>query len=59
MTARTLRLVGCRVSCLVLLLAGVVSVAVAIAATPVGSEWMTHVSGWVDSLTSWVRGLIS
>jgi uncharacterized membrane-anchored protein len=42
-----------------LLLAGVLSVAVAIAATPVGSEWMTHVHGAVDVVRVWIQGLLS
>jgi uncharacterized membrane-anchored protein len=42
-----------------LLIAGVLAVAVAVAATPVGSEWMTHVTGLVDSVRLWIRGLTS
>lgn len=44
---------------LLLLVGGVVSVAAAIAATPVGSEWMTHVTSVVDTISLWIRGLTS
>jgi uncharacterized membrane-anchored protein len=44
---------------MLLLMAGVLSVAVAVAATPVGSEWMTHLSGLVDSARLWIQGLLS
>jgi len=44
---------------LLLLLGGLVSVGVAIAATPVGSEWMTHVTDLVDWVSLWIRGLTS
>jgi uncharacterized membrane-anchored protein len=44
---------------LLLLFCGLVSVAVAVAATPVGSEWMTHVTGLVDTVRLWIQGLTS
>jgi len=44
---------------LLLLLGGLLSMAVAIAATPVGGEWMTHVTGLVDTVSLWIRGHLS
>lgn len=44
---------------MLLLVAGIASVAVAVAATPVGSEWMTHVTALIDVVKTWVRGIIS
>jgi uncharacterized membrane-anchored protein len=44
---------------LLLLIGGLVAVVVAIAATPVGSEWMTHVTGLVDWMSLRIRGLAS
>jgi uncharacterized membrane-anchored protein len=44
---------------LLLLIGGLAAVAVAIAATPVGSEWMTHATGLVDRVSLWIRGLTS
>jgi uncharacterized membrane-anchored protein len=44
---------------LLLLVGGLVSMAVAIAVTPVGSEWMTHLTGLVDAARLWIQGLTS
>jgi uncharacterized membrane-anchored protein len=44
---------------LLLLVAGLLSVGVAIAATPVGSEWMTHITDLTDWVALRVRGLTS
>jgi uncharacterized membrane-anchored protein len=44
---------------MLLLVAGIISVAVAVAATPVGSEWLTHVTSLVDAVKAWVRGIAS
>lgn len=44
---------------LLLLIAGLLSVGFAIAATPVGGEWATHLTGLVDSVRLWIQGLTS
>jgi hypothetical protein len=41
------------------LIAGLLSVGVAIAATPVGSEWMTHIPDLTDWIALQLRGLTS
>ena len=40
-----------------LVLAGVIAVAVAIAATPVGQSWFDSIPDLVSDATTWIRGL--
>ncbi len=44
---------------LLVLLAGLLALAVAIAATPVGQEWWSSVSGSLSDVPDWIQGLLS
>lgn len=44
---------------LVVVLAGLVALAVALAATPVGQEWWDAVQAWFADVTDWFQGLFS
>ena len=44
---------------LVVLLAGLVALAVAVAATPVGDRWWHDLSPHLTDLTAWIQGLVS
>jgi len=43
----------------VVLLAGIVALCVAIAATPVGADWWSAISGALNDLLDWIQGLFS
>ena len=44
---------------LLVLLAGIVALLVALAATPVGQEWWDSVQTWLADPTDWFQGLFS
>jgi len=44
---------------LLVLLAGIVALCVAIAATPVGGDWWNAIGGWLSDVLDWIQGLFS
>jgi uncharacterized membrane-anchored protein len=44
---------------LAVILAGILALLVAVAATPVGQEWWTSVQAWLDDATDWFQGLLT